>query len=307
MTYDHKEFVLGMDIGGTHIRLGMVTRDGQLHNFFIQSTTEIKDTLDPAGQLQATIHDYLQTCDGQLLAICIGFPAIISKDKRVILSSPNLPGFNDVNIVDPLETAFQVPILVDNDVNFLLLKEIVDQKLPDSGVVVGFYIGTGFGNSIYIHGKFLDGKNGVAAELGHIPVLNRDEICACGNPGCIEIYASGIRLQEIKKQHFPDCEIQDIFVKHSSTDVIQEFLNALSIPIATGINMLDPDNIIIGGGVVNMDSFPKEDLEKYIYLHARKPYPADNLNITYVDANQTLGVVGAGYYALRKIGAGSLA
>jgi allose kinase len=306
MTKDLKEFVLGMDIGGTHLRLGRVTRDGELDNFIIKSINGIKQSSDPIGGLKETITDYLQTCEGKLLAISIGFPAIISRDKKIILSSPNIPAFNDLNVADPLQNEFQVPIFMDNDVNFLLLKEIVDRQLPNSGVVVGFYIGTGFGNSIYIDGKFLDGKNGVAAELGHIPVLAKDEICACGNPGCIEIYASGIRLQAIKKEHFPGCEIQDIFVHHKSSDIIQKYLNALAIPIATEINILDPDNIIIGGGVVNMDSFPKEDLETYIYLHARKPYPADNLTISYANANQTLGVVGAAYHALRKINEGSL-
>lgn len=302
MTGEHKPFVLGIDIGGTHIRLGAVTRDGELRQFAIQSTAVLTESGDPIGQLQRIIHEYLKSCDGDLLAISIGFPGIISRDKKIIFSSPNLPGFNQANIVDPLAAEFQVRVFIDNDVNFLLLHEIVRQNLPKSGVIAGFYIGTGFGNSIYVNGQFLAGKNGAAAELGHIPVLGREETCICGNPGCIEIYASGARLQEIKKEHFPASELHDLFGMHLSSDVIQQYLNALSIPIATEINILDPDFIIIGGGVVNMDNFPKRELESYIYLHARKPYPANNLNISYVQAIQTAGVLGAAYYALQEMG-----
>src|SRR4051812_24521948 len=120
MTNDLKEFVLGMDIGGTHLRLGTVTREGELQNFVIKSINGIKQSADPIGQLKETIKDYLQACEGKLLAISMGFPAIVSRDKKVVLSSPNLPAFNDVNLSDPLQKEFQVPIFIDNDVNFLL-------------------------------------------------------------------------------------------------------------------------------------------------------------------------------------------
>jgi allose kinase len=147
----------------------------------------------------------------------------------------------------------------------------------------------------------LKGKNGVAAELGHIPVLGQYDRCGCGNPGCIELYASGLRLQKIKQEQFPECEIQNLFTKHQSSEVLREFIDALSIPIATVINILDPDDIIIGGGVVNMADFPKKELEAYIHLHNRKPLPADNLKISYTEASQTSGIIGAAYHAFRTL------
>ncbi|SFF00267.1 allose kinase [Paenibacillus algorifonticola] len=296
-----KEFVLGVDIGGTHIRLGKVTRDGQLHEFHIQKTQLLRDSDEPLQLLITMLGDYLAACKGELIAVSLGFPSIISKDKKVVLSTPNMPGFDHLNVVEALEAVFKVPVFIDNDVNNLLLQEIVDRRLPDTGVIVGFYIGTGFGNSIYMNGQFLRGKNGVAAELGHIPVLGRDELCGCGNPGCVELYASGMRLQQIKQEHFADCEIQDLFSQHQQTEVLQQYLDALSIPIATVINLLDPDYIIMGGGVIHMEGFPREALETYIYRHARKPYPANNLNLSYVEASQTSGVIGAAYHALKSL------
>lgn len=108
-------------------------------------------------------------------------------------------------------------------------------------------------------------------------------------------------MQEIRTEHFPEEKIQDLFVKHKSSPVIRDYIRAMSIPIATEINILDPDHVIIGGGVVMMEGFPKQELEKYIYLNTRKPYPANGLQISYAQANQTIGVLGAAYYAWREL------
>mgnify|MGYP001228043051 FL=1 len=83
--------------------------------------------------------------------------------------------------------------------------------------------------------------------------------------------------------------------------MIQDFIEAIAIAVSTEINILDPDHVIIGGGVVNMDRFPKAELERYIKMHVRKPYPADRLSIIYTTENQKAGVAGAAYSALRRL------
>ena len=138
--------------------------------------------------------------------------------------------------------------------------------------------------------------NGVAGELGHIPVMNSEEECPCGNTGCIEIYASGKNLQNILKENFPEDKIDDIFVKHGDNEIIKKYIDTLALPIATEINIFDPDYIIIAGGVPMMKGFPRDYLDKCIYKYARKPYPAENLNIIYSEHDQKSGVLGAAYY-----------
>lgn len=157
MTCD-KEFVLGVDIGGTHLRLGMVTSDKKLSNFVIEDTSKLYSEYPPIENLMEIIENYLGNSRDRLKAISIGFPSVVSKDKKIVFSSPNLLGFNNVNVVAPFESRFQVPIYIDNDVNFLLYHEIESQQLTKSGIVVGFYIGTGFGNSIFINDRFFKRK-----------------------------------------------------------------------------------------------------------------------------------------------------
>lgn len=298
-----ESYVLAIDIGGTNFRLGLVTRNQQLLHFTIKPTKTLFGEHSSLANLIQSIEAYLKACGAEknLLAISIGFPSIISKDKRVVYSSPNLIGFNNINVADPIEHYFNVPVYLENDVNFLLQYEISRKGLQQKGITLGFYIGTGFGNSIYLEDRFLAGKNGVAGELGHIPVLHQHDKCGCGNEGCIELYASGKRLTQIREQFFSDTEIKDLFAKHGDHPEIEKFIQALSIPIATEINIFDPDQIIIGGGVIQMADFPRHLLDQYIIKHTRKPFPAEGLQIMYAQLDQATGIMGAGYYAFLKL------
>lgn len=300
---EKEKYVLAIDIGGTHFRLGIVTKDMQLRHFTIKPTHTLYGDNDSLDNLLHEIEAYLalHSQEGTLAAISIGFPSIISKDKRIVYSSPNLVGFDQINVADPLEQYFGVPAFIENDVNFLLQYEITRKQLYRQGITLGFYIGTGFGNSIYLNDRFLDGKNGVAGELGHIPVLHMHDECGCGNSGCIELYASGKRLTQIREQFFPDTTLAEVFVKHGSHPQIIRFVEALSIPIATEINIFDPDQIVLGGGVIQMEAFPRERLEAFILQHTRKPYPMEGLKILYAQTDQTAGLLGAAYYAFHRL------
>lgn len=294
--------VLGIDIGGTHFRIALMTEDMNLFCFRKERISEIYDPDQPIESLQSFISKYLaQNCFGTLKAIGIGFPSVISKDKMTLYSTPNLPGLDNINIVQALEDSFKVPIFINNDVNLHLNYEIHDKNLQEAGLIIGCYIGTGFGNSVYINGSFLDGKNGVAGELGHIPIFRNTNKCTCGNVGCVETIASGKRLVELHQQYFNNVPFEEIFSQYHEDPIIEEFIDCLSIPIATQINMLDPGYVILGGGVLQMQDFPKEKLERYIKQHTRKPYPEQSLRIQYAEGNQRTGILGAGYYVYNQL------
>jgi len=297
MVSEGKEYVLSVDIGGTNLRIGMVDRNNKLYNY----TCEENNLLDLDDLKSYLNKNIKKNSIGSLVSIAIGFPSTVSKNKKIVYSSPNIEGFDNINVADPLEDMFNVPVFIDRDVNFLLEYEIITRHLTCEGILLGFYIGTGFGNSIYINGQFLSGKNGVAAEIGHIPVLNNLRKCSCGNEGCIETIASGKRLEELRQIHFADTNIGEIFKKHGENPILKDFIRAMAIPIAIEINIFDPDHVIIGGGVVHMKDFPKKYLEKYIYKHVRKPFPKLNLDISYEQSKQEAGVLGGAYYVYEKL------
>ena len=296
-------YVIGIDIGGTYFRIGMLYDDRRLSGFVVESSSILNKNDEQLENLNHYIQRYTQEYgSGRLLAVCIGFPSAVSRDKKVVFQSPNISGFNDINVADPLSTALNVPVFVDNDVSNLLIYEVMERNLDNSGTIIGVYIGTGLGNAIYINDGIFEGKHGIAGELGHIPVFEKSDPCGCGNYGCMEMYASGKRLEELRSKYFPGTYIKDVFKYHRDEPVIQEFMEALSIPVAIEMNILDPDHIIVGGGVANMEHFPREDFERYVGKHARKPYPAQDFKILYAAGNKEAGVQGAAYNAYKRLG-----
>lgn len=179
--------------------------------------------------------------------------------------------------------------------------DINKYHINNNGIICAVYYGTGIGNAIMINGDILIGKNGAAGEIGHIPVDNCDDKCGCGNSGCIETIAGGKYLKKLCYCFYKDCHISEIFVKHKNDDKIIEFIVRMSIALATEINILNPNIIIVGGGIINMKDFPINKFEDKLYSHVRKPYPLNDLEIIYANDDEKAGVIGACLYAKKII------
>jgi allose kinase len=303
MKIETHKYVIGVDIGGTHLRIGAVNTDKELFFFQKKKIADILDHQTPIKSLADFLNGYIEEYVGleNVLAIGMGFPSVISKDKKGIHSTPNLECLSNINIVDPIQEYVHLPVYIENDVNYLLQYEISQRKIEKDEIVLGFYIGTGYGNSIYLFNQFLSGKNGAAGELGHIPALGNEVVCGCGNIGCIETYASGKRLVALHKEYFSDVSFEEIFTKYSTAPKIIQFVETLAIPIITEINIFDPHLVIIGGGVVGMKDFPKKRLEDAILQKCRRPFPANNLVIEYAEDTNAAGVLGASMNIFEKI------
>lgn len=290
--------VIGIDIGGTNFRIGSVSETGNLSYFEKKSSKKLNET-NAVQYLMDEIRDYIKRyqLEGQILAITIGVPSIVSKDKSFVYSTPNLKGLEKIDLGHILEKELQISVTVDRDVNYLLSYDIHTHQLDEKNdkTIVGMYIGTGLGNAISIDGKLYVGKNGAAGELGHIPFYGLEQQCACGNDGCAEIMCSGHALQLLQKQYFPDTDISDIFLEHEQDFKIKQYIDILSIPISTEITILDPDYIVFGGGVLMMNNFPIKELINSIKKRTRKPYPSNNLQFVFSEHTQSSGVLGGAY------------
>lgn len=294
-------FALGIDIGGTNFRMGIVGGDGKIYSF-TRTSSSVFSKGNAAEILLREIKVYLKQSgfEGRIKAAAAGIPATVSKDKKSVLSSPNLKAFDGITFSAEFESALGFSFYIDRDVNFLLQNDIAKLGLSGEKIVLGFYIGTGFGNAIYLGGRFYSGCNGTAGELGHIPIIGSRNVCTCGNIGCAETRCSGKALEELAAEHFADEDIKKIFTLHGDSEIIREFIEDLAVPIATEINILDPDCSVIGGGVVDMQDFPKEILFNAIRTRVRKPYPEQSLNIIFTKHDQQSGVFGSGDFALNE-------
>ncbi len=298
-----KNHYIGIDIGGTNIRIGAVDENKNIVAFEKKRTHEVFLDERTEDSLISLIEDFMDKYNLQdnVKAISIGFPATINKERTIVLQAPNINVLDNLNVIEILSKAFNIQAYIVKDVCTALQYDIDKYKIPEDGILIGFYIGTGIGNIIYIDGKEITGKDGVACELGHIPVIGNLESCGCGNAGCIENVAGGKYLTKLCQTCFTETFIGDLFVKHKENMAIKNYIDNLAVSIATEINILNPDYILLGGGVLAMTEFPRHELEIAIRKHTRKPYPEQNLDLIYVEDDENKGVVGAALYAMKKI------
>ncbi len=293
---------MGLDIGGTNIRIAISEARGAARQYRKLPRERVLTGEDSMQRLAGFLKEYMQEYkDGQLPeAVVIGFPATVDAARRVILQAPNIPGLDGLPVVEELEALLGIPVYIEKDVNLLFYSDMEDLGLPPEGIGIGIYVGTGIGNAIFYNGMPLPGKHGVSGELGHIPRADSKRRCGCGNLGCSECYGSGRRLAEIQKEQFPDTPIQELFTRHAAEPVLKEFIEEIACTAAAEINILDPEYIVLGGGVLNMQDFPLEELKKAIYQHARKPYPAEGLCFYHSKDAEENGVRGALALGWRK-------
>lgn len=293
--------IVGMDVGGTNIRLGAVTEDGRLIHEYKTSSGQIRGS--QAGEkLLEILKEYCAALENiEICAVSIGFPSTMNRERTKVLSTPNIPGLDQAEFGVSYTEALGIPVWGEKDSCMLMYYDMKVNRISTDGLSIGIYVGTGLGNVIMLNGEPLPGKNGVAGELGHIPVIGRNERCGCGLEGCLELYAGGRGLKEVLAKHYPEEFIGDIFKNHAGEEPVEEYLKCLAQALCLEITILDPDHICLGGGVLNMEGFPTARLLELIKKYTRHPLPSDDLDIIFSKQDSVYnGVIGAGLYGWHR-------
>ena len=146
----------------------------------------------------------------------------------------------------------------------------------------------------------MDGEQLIASLRYDYVEKIRKEVCGCGNLGCMEELAGGKYLARICESEFNDTHISEMFLKHNNHPLIQEFIDRMACALATEINILNPNTIIIGGGIINMEGFPKDYYLEKLKQHTRKPHPCNNLNLIFTNDDEMAGVIGSCLYVKNR-------
>ena len=298
MTFDDP--IIGIDIGGTRLRIGAVDQSLEVRNFEIDSTSSVLDSIDVVDSLGDYIKDYCHRHDVCPLAVAIGVPGTVSADRRRVISAGNVPRLNGLPLVESLESYLNLPVFLNRDTNMHLVHDMRDIQNASDKTIVGCYPGTGFGSALWIDGRLHVGLSGSEGELGHIPVIGNRRVCACGNTGCIETIASGKFLEEIVS-HYHGVPISKAFVMLRDEQPVLDFIDNLAIAVATVVNILDPHVVLLGGGVVNMANFPKQLLIDNVLERTRKPVPARSVEFQFTKPGHSNAVVGAAMYGRNEL------
>lgn len=292
--------VAGVDMGATHIRFCLQSISGNVLHCEKRRTAEVIADGVVAG-IGALLTQQLYQFHAQCHGLVMGFPALVGKDKRTIISTPNLPlTASDVNgLAGKLEAALGCPVEFSRDVNLQLSWDVQVNGLQDREVL-GAYLGTGMGFAIWLNGAPWTGAHGVAGELGHIPQGDRLLRCGCGNAGCLETVCSGLALTRWYEQQPRDYDIGDLFIHASDAPFTQALLEHAARAIATAINLFDPDAVMLGGGVMDMAAFPRDALIAATRAHLRRPLPHDAVRFIAASSSAFNGAQGAAALALKR-------
>ena len=285
--------VIGLDIGGTNLRIGLV-RDGVLERGETYSSHDILSEGDEIELLGALIDKFRggeKSCP-----VSIGFPAPIGSDGKTVLNLPNIikkdgsHAFSGKNVADPLEKILNVKVHVNKDANHLLRYDAFTAGVD--GVLVGCYIGTGFGSAVMIDGKFVKGKHGSAMETAHIPFYKSEIPCNCGKTGCAECHASGRAATYMLRDHYPGMDFPEVYRNHAHEAPVRDLIEGIGVTVAILATLFDPHALFIGGGVISKD-FPKDILIESILRNSLAPYPRNDLSIIFSEHDAFAGVIGA--------------
>ena len=189
-----------------------------------------------------------------------------------------------------------MPVKLENDTVMLLSGDVHRLGLPETGLLLGVYIGTGLGSAVFYDGRPLRGKNSLN-ELGHFPLPGRKEKCSCGNVGCAENLVSGRYLQALRAEKWPDTHISRLFPAMAGSKELAEFVDTAACLLAGTVNLLDPEVLVIGGGVPAMEGFPREELLRALREKTMHPQPSENLEVVWSEGADDTGALGAAWMA----------
>jgi glucokinase len=197
------ELLLGFDIGGTKSSVILATRAGQIIGRASGATEIARGPLETinrlVGDARALMEEGRSPADRVLgVGVCCGGP--LDREKGIIHGPPNLPGWNDVPIIEMVTGQLGLAAALENDADCCALAEFLFGAGKAKKSVVAFTWGTGIGAGIVLDGRLYSGASGLAGEIGHITYAADGRLCQCGKRGCIEAYASGSSIARIARE-----------------------------------------------------------------------------------------------------------
>ncbi|MDD4370274.1 MAG: ROK family glucokinase [Anaerostipes sp.] len=288
-------YAYGVDVGGTSIKIGFFTEDGKLELSWEVPTRIENDGESIVGDIMTSIENHLskeKRVRDDIVGIGVGLPGPI-ENKAIVNGCVNL-GWGRKNIKKEMEELSTFKVYVENDANIAALGEVWQGGGKGYKNSIMVTLGTGVGGGIIIDGKIYGGSVGAAGEIGHMPVNDKEtEVCGCGKKGCLEQYVSANGILRMAKKYLEEhpeektkllqeeLSTKTIFDEAKAGDKvallqIEEAGRRIGKALATVTCVLNPEVVIIGGGVSKAGQVLTDVIEKYYKhyaFHASKDIP----------------------------------
>ena len=272
-------YILGVDLGGTNIVVGAMPEDGSREIAFRTAPTRASEGEDSVVErMIQMIEDVIAVTSAEtgaprenFLGVGVGAPGPLDRKQGIVITAPNL-GWKMVPLRERIRQATGLRITLDNDANCATLGEAWTGAAKGAKNVIGVTIGTGIGGGIIIDGRLYHGSSDVAGEIGHMTIDSTGRRCSCGNYGCLEAYASGTAIAERAREalanetdglllslcdrHLEKVTAQMVYRAAKdgdpvAIDVVRETARFLGAGLGALLNVLNPEVVVLAGGVVN--------------------------------------------------------
>lgn len=321
-----EKWLAGIDIGGTSIKLAFFTETGELVHKWEIPTNKDNRGMAIISEVGDSVQSKLIELHGDvspLVAAGVGAPGPVDTDKGLLFEAVNIGWQDNFPLRDLMQSALNVPVAIDNDANVAALGEMWKGAGKGSKDLICITLGTGVGGGIIYKGDIVHGSKGAAGEVGHITsVSNGGYMCNCGKTGCLETVASatGVVRTALDKLKVYDGEsllkpivessgtvtAKDVFDAAAKGDklaneIVELLADYLGIALANSSAILNPEKIVIGGGVSKAGDILLTPLRAKYKKYAFKPI-AENTEISLAELGNDAGIVGAAWLAANKIG-----
>jgi glucokinase len=310
------EVVFAADLGGTNLRAATVDEDGKIHFRLKQNTPqgEMPDQIVRALVLAVRNCEEQSNANGDSIrAVSVVVPGSVNLEQGVVVKAPNLACLDGFHLTSALTDELRLPATLENDANAAAVGEMWQGAGHGRRTMVCVTLGTGVGGGIILDGKLWRGVNDSAAEIGHMCVDPFGGVaCLCGSRGCLEVYASAtaiLRMAREGRPRYPDSRLQtgNDFTAEAvyqagmkgdelALEVFRRMGVYLGIGLANLINILNPEMIVIGGGVVSAWELFEKHMHREIAERAF-PVPAAEVKVLPGECGDDAGLLGAAYLA----------
>jgi glucokinase len=296
-----KRYAIGIDLGGTNLRVALVSEDGEI----------VRKIKKPSSEpvLDAVLSAIDEIKQPEIVGIGLGVAGLIDRKRGRVFISPNLHAIEGIDLLREIQNRFNVPVLIENDANVAALGEKTAGAGKGFDNFVLLTLGTGIGGGIIHRGKLL----AVSAEIGHMSINADAEKCPCGNIGCLETYASAramiakavIMLEKENESILKECckgsiykiTPEDIYRAALegdtlSREILKDAGRFLGVGIANIINIMSPEAIILTGGLVGAWNIYVQEAIKEASRRAFKEL-FDAVKIIPSSLGDDAGIVGA--------------
>ena len=322
------DYIVGVDLGGTNIVSLLINSQGRIISKDTRATLAWEGKEKAISQIVNSVISILEKGMRQgisassIKGVGVGSPGPLDTKKGIIHFAPNLPGWNNIPLVSILEDQLKLPVFLENDANAAALAEWWIGAGTKVDNLVLLTLGTGIGGGIIIGGEVLHGAWDTAAEIGHMIIHEGGLVCGCGKRGCLEAYASATGvikrtvslvkegrktlLRELVRGHLEDISCELVYQAAErgdelSREIVEETARYLGIGIASLVNILNPEMIILSGGMTAAGDSLFEPVRKYARKYALEA-AIKGVRIVPAKLGNNTGALGAAATVLKRKG-----